>query len=137
MKITGQINLFGSGYAGLGDASVPFDFDVHAMIYNEDAPSLETTLHQVFTDFQMNKVNSRKEFFRVGIKDIREVLDKIGIEAKWTMASEAKEYRETMAMERDAAQEKLIREPDPDIARVLASSETTLPADHGIVNPDI
>lgn len=121
----------------LGDASVPFDFDVHAMIYNEDAPTLETTLHQVFADFQINKVNSRREFFRVGIKDIREVLDKIGIEAKWTMAAEAKEFRETMAMERESGQEKAIRDPDPEIARVLASSETAPPADHGLVQADV
>ena len=121
----------------LGDASVPFDFDVHAMIYNEDAPSLETTLHRVFTDFQINKVNPRKEFFRVGIKDIREVLDKIGIEAKWTMLAEAKEYRETMAMEREAGQEKIIRQPDPEIAQVLARSETAPPADHGVAKADM
>ncbi len=121
----------------LGDASVPFDFDVHAMIYNEDAPSLEATLHQVFADFQVNRVNPRKEFFRVGIKDIREVLDKIGIEAKWTMLGEAKEYRETMAIEREAWQEKTIREPAPEIARVLASSETAPPADHGRPKTDM
>lgn len=121
----------------LGDASVPFDFDVHAMIYNENAPSLETTLHQVFADFQVNRVNPRKEFFRVGIKDIREVLDKIGIEAKWTMLGEAKEYRETMAMAREAGQEKMIREPDSEIARVLASSEMAPPADHGTSKTDM
>jgi len=116
----------------LGDASVPFDFDVHALIYNDDAPTLETTLHRVFADFQVNKVNPRKEFFRVGIKDIREVLEKIGIEAKWTMLAEAKEYRETLAMERETGLVKTIREPDPDVARILASSETAPPADHGV-----
>ena len=117
----------------LGDASVPFDFDVHAMIYNEDAPKLETTLHQIFGDFQVNKVNPRKEFFRVGIKDIRDVLEKIGIEAKWTMLAEAKEYRETIAMERESGHVKAIRDPDPEIAKVLASSETVPPAEHGLV----
>jgi hypothetical protein len=121
----------------LGDASVPFDYDVHAMIYNEDAPKLETTLHQVFADFQVNKVNPRKEFFRVGIKDIRELLETIGIDAKWTMLAEAKEYRETMAIEREGGQEKRIREPDPEVAQVLASSETAPPADHGLVQTTV
>ena len=121
----------------LGDASVPFDFDVHAMIYNEDAPKLEATLHQVFGDFQVNKVNPRREFFRVGIKDIREVLDKIGIEAKWTMLAEAREYRETLAMERDTGQVKAIRDPDPETAAILASSEKAPPADHGLVQAHV
>lgn len=116
----------------LSDASVPFDFDVHAMIYNDDAPCLETTLHRVFADFQVNKVNPRKEFFRIGIKDIREVLEKIGIDAKWTMVAEAKEYRETMAMERESGLVKTIREPDPDIATELARSESAPPANHGV-----
>ncbi len=121
----------------LGDASVPFDFDVHAMIYNDDAPKLEAMLHQVFGDFQVNKVNPRREFFRVGIRDIREVLDKIGIEAKWTMLAEAKEYRETMAVERESGHVKTIRAPDPETAQFLASSETAPPADHGMVQAHV
>ncbi|WP_300673052.1 DUF4041 domain-containing protein [Desulfoluna sp.] len=83
----------------LGDASVPFAFDVHAMIHSEDAPTLEKELHRIFMDEQVNKVNSRKEFFRVGIKQIRTVVEKIGLEAHWTMAAEAQEYRESLALE--------------------------------------
>nr|WP_136921297.1 GIY-YIG nuclease family protein [Polyangium aurulentum] len=49
----------------LGDASVPFEFDVHALIPSEDAPALEHALHQRFVRSQVNKVNPRKEFFRV------------------------------------------------------------------------
>ncbi len=84
----------------LGDASVPFSFDVHAMIFNEDAPALETALHRHFLTAQVNKVNPRKEFFRVPLITIREELEKLGIKAQWTMAAEAKEYRETIAIER-------------------------------------
>ncbi len=84
----------------LGDASVPFSFDVHAMIFNEDAPALETALHRHFLTAQVNKVNPRKEFFRVPVRIIREELDKLGINAQWTMTAEAKEYRETLAIER-------------------------------------
>lgn len=58
----------------LGDASVPFEFDVHAMIFSEDAPTLETTLHRHFRDRELNKVNHRKEFFKVNINEIEEVV---------------------------------------------------------------
>jgi hypothetical protein len=82
----------------LGDASVPFSFDVHAMIYSDDAPSLENHLHKVFNDKQVNKVNSRKEFFNVGIKDIKSTIKEMSIDAHWTMFAEAKEYRESLAL---------------------------------------
>ncbi|MCI3136314.1 DUF4041 domain-containing protein [Staphylococcus hominis subsp. hominis] len=58
----------------LGDASVPFEFDVHAMIFSDDAPTLENTLHRHFRDRELNKVNHRKEFFRVDIEEIEEVV---------------------------------------------------------------
>lgn len=85
----------------LGDASVPFSFDVHAMIYSDDAPSLENHLHRVFNDKQVNKVNSRKEFFNVGIKDIKSTIKEMSIDAHWTMFAEAKEYRESLAIENE------------------------------------
>ncbi|MDO5518000.1 MAG: DUF4041 domain-containing protein [Clostridium sp.] len=85
----------------LSDASVPFSFDVHSMIFSEDAPKLENALHKIFSDNQVNKVNSKKEFFKVNIKDIRAQLEKMGIEAKWTMLAEAKEYRESLAIENE------------------------------------
>jgi hypothetical protein len=53
-------------------ASVPFTFDVHAMIFSEDAPLLETRLHKEFTNFRVNQVNHRKEFFNVTLLDIKE-----------------------------------------------------------------
>ncbi len=83
----------------LGDASVPFPFDVHAMLWFEDAPALETALHRRFVEKQVNKVNKRKEFFQVRLKDLKDVVDELGIESTWTMESEAAEYRETVALE--------------------------------------
>jgi len=83
----------------LGDSSVPFEFDVHALVYSEDAPALETKLHNHFLMMQMNKMNYRKEFFKVDIAHIREEVTKLGVDAKWTMAAEAQEYRETLAIE--------------------------------------
>ncbi|MBP0613933.1 GIY-YIG nuclease family protein [Chryseobacterium sp. cx-311] len=82
----------------LGDASVPFEFDVHALIYSDDAPGLERQLHRRFLKLQMNKVNPRKEFFKVGIADIKDAVTDRGISAKWTMAAEARQYRESLAI---------------------------------------
>lgn len=84
----------------LGDASVPFGFDVHAMIFHDDAPALERSLHKHFLTSQVNKVNPRKEFFRVPLHVIHAELNALGITAKWTMAAEAREYRETLAIEK-------------------------------------
>jgi len=83
----------------LGDASVPFPFDVHAMLKSDDAPALETTLHRTFVEKQLNKVNRRKEFFRLDLEDLKQVVDGLGIESTWTMASEASQYRQTLALE--------------------------------------
>lgn len=58
----------------LGDASVPFDFDVHAMISCDDAPALEKALHDYLERYRVNKVNLRKEFFRVELEKIIEVV---------------------------------------------------------------
>lgn len=60
----------------LGDASVPFNFDVHAMIFSDDAPALETALHKAFEDRKLNMVNTRREFFNVTLEEIKEVVKK-------------------------------------------------------------
>lgn len=58
----------------LGDASVPFDFDVHALIFSDDAPGLEAALHKAFEDRKLNMVNTRREFFRVSLDEIKSVV---------------------------------------------------------------
>lgn len=83
----------------LGDSSVPFEFDVHAMIFAEDAPALEHQLHKHFLLSQVNKVNARKEFFRVDLAHIRGEIEKFGLAAHWSMAARAQEYRESMRIE--------------------------------------
>jgi hypothetical protein len=60
----------------LGDASVPFPFDVHMMIFSEDAPTLERTLHRALHRYRINRVNFRKEFFRVDLETIRKLVEK-------------------------------------------------------------
>lgn len=81
----------------LGDASVPFNFDVHAMIFTEDAPKLESALHATFTNRRVNMVNERKEFFNVSLKEIEKIVrtnhDKV---VEFTRLAEAQEYRETL-----------------------------------------
>lgn len=58
----------------LGDASVPFNFDVHAMIFSDNAPALETALHHAFENKKLNMVNHRREFFHVTLDEIKEVI---------------------------------------------------------------
>lgn len=87
----------------LGDASVPFSFDVHALLFSDDAPALERDLHRHFLRNQLNKANPRKEFFRVDLTQIRAEIERLGIETKWTLAAEAREYRESLAIEQALA----------------------------------
>jgi len=94
----------------LGDSSVPFEFDVHALIKSDDAPSLEHQLHRHFLLHQVNKVNHRKEFFRCDLTKIRSEVESLGLQAQWTMRAEARDYRETLAIERKIASDPISRE---------------------------
>ena len=95
----------------LGDASVPFRFDIHAMIPSDNAPALETALHRHFALLQVNKVNHRREFFRVPIAEVRSILESQGIgNVHWTMAAEAREYRETLKIEEDIKSNPAVRD---------------------------
>ena len=89
----------------LGDASVPFTFDVHAMIFDEDAPTLERRLHERFDQRRVNRINYRKEFFTVSVNELRKEIETIGLNCHWTMAAEAADYRQTckIKLDEDAA----------------------------------
>ena len=87
----------------LGDASVPFQFDVHAMIYYENAPELETKLHQTFEANRVNKINPRKEFFRVSLEEIEKAARQYKADITFTRIAEAKEYRQSLALEQARA----------------------------------
>lgn len=86
----------------LGDASVPFQFDVHGMIYSNDAPKLEADIHQRLADKRVNLVNERKEFFHATIQEVIEVSAQLGVTVELTMLAEAKEYRQTVSMRRSS-----------------------------------
>ena len=87
----------------LGDASVPFDFDVHAMIYCEDAPTLECEFQARFQDKALNLVNPRKEFFAVSIEEIQALAIERGLNVEISKLAEARDYRETLARRAEAA----------------------------------
>ncbi len=82
----------------LGDASVPFRFDIHAMIYSEDAPALENHLHGLLEKRSVNRINSRKEFFNVSLKEIEEIVHKYNVEARFIRIPPAEEFRKTQAI---------------------------------------
>jgi hypothetical protein len=81
----------------LGDASVPFKFDTHAIIYSDNAPALERTLHAEFEYARVNTQNYRREFFRIGLSDVEGALRKLAPSAPFFRDIEAQEYRETLA----------------------------------------
>lgn len=83
----------------LSSASVPFQFDVHAMIHSEDAPTLESALHQYFSDKRTNLVNKRKEFFNVSLKEIKKaVYEMAGNDVDLVETASAQHYHETLAI---------------------------------------
>jgi hypothetical protein len=89
----------------LGDASVPFAFDVHALLYTRNAPELERKLHKAFDSQRVNLVNQRKEFFRVSLDQIENAARKLNdelpkeqrAELRFTKLAAAEEYRQTIA----------------------------------------
>lgn len=83
----------------LSSASVPFEFDVHAMIFADDAPALETILHQHFEKQSVNRVNLRKEFFNVSLDEIEKVVKaNFNNTVEFTRIPVAKEYRQTLSI---------------------------------------
>lgn len=83
----------------LGDASVPFNFDVHAMIFSDDAPSLENALHHAFENRKVNMVNQRREFFHVTLDEIKEVIrQNFDKTVDFTDVPDAEQFRESLLM---------------------------------------
>ena len=83
----------------LGDASVPFRFDVHALVFSDNAPALEAKLHSHFAAGRLNKVNGRKEFFRADLKEIEAVI-RANYDAvvEVVHAAPAEQYRESLRL---------------------------------------
>lgn len=84
----------------LGDASVPFTFDIHALMFHEDAPRLEAELHRRFDAYRVNAVNRRKEFFNVSLDQIQNaVAEIIGNDVEFTTTAAAEDYYETLRLQ--------------------------------------
>lgn len=113
----------------LGDASVPFKFDVHAMIFSDDAPALEASLHRAFDNKKVNMVNSRREFFNVTLDEIENVVkanyDKT---VEFVKNPSAEQFRESQMIRRSSGQLELspdipiVLEPEPIAATEYASA---------------
>ena len=85
----------------LGDASVPFTFDIHAMIFSDDAPALEAALHRAFDSKKVNMVNTRREFFHVTLEEIEEVVRKnYDKTVEFVKTPAAEQYRESQMIRR-------------------------------------
>ena len=88
----------------LGDASVPFNFDVHAMIFSDNAPALEAALHRAFEDKKLNMVNTRREFFHVTLDEIKDVVRKnFDKTVEFVDVPDAEQYRISMKMKEKAS----------------------------------
>ncbi len=94
----------------LGDASVPFNFDVHAMIFTDDAPGLEAALHNAFADRKLNFINQRREFFNVTMDEIKNVVrqnyDKT---VEFIDVAPAQQYRESLRLRASVANTTIVQ----------------------------
>jgi len=82
----------------LGDASVPFDFDVHGMVYSDNAPELENRIHKKLESKRVNLVNRRAEFFDTTLDELEAIVKELNLQLQLTKIAEAKEYRETISL---------------------------------------
>jgi len=82
----------------LGDASVPFNYDVHAILYTENAPEIENRIQKRFEDRRLNLINTRREFFNVTLEEIEQVAKEHKADIEFTKISEAREFRESQAL---------------------------------------
>lgn len=83
----------------LGDASVPFDFDIHAIIFSDDAPALENALHKAFHNRRLNMINKRREFFRVTLEEIEHVVrNNFSKPVEFVVLADAAEYRQSLML---------------------------------------
>lgn len=82
----------------LSNASVPFPFDIHSMIFSENAVELEHTLHTVLNAQRVNKVNLRKEFFHIDIDELEKLVQEYDPSAEFTRTALAEQYRQSVTL---------------------------------------
>lgn len=84
----------------LGSASVPFPFDVHCFIFSDDAVALENKLHKILNDQRVNKVNLRKEFFRVSLDELERLVSEIAPTAEFKRTMLAEQYNQSLSIDK-------------------------------------
>ncbi len=84
----------------LGSASVPFPFDVHSMIFSDNAPALETHLHHLLNDRRVNKVNLRKEFFHISLDELETMVAEVAPTAEFKRTALAEQYRQSLSIDK-------------------------------------
>ena len=83
----------------LGDASVPFPFDVHSFIFSDDAVALETKIHKILTNRRVNKVNLRKEFFHISLDELEALVSELAPTAEFRRTMLAEQYRQSLSID--------------------------------------
>ena len=84
----------------LGDASVPFPFDVHSFIFSDDAAALEHSIHVTLNDRRVNKVNLRKEFFHISLDELEALVSEIAPTAEFKRTMLAEQYRQSLSIDK-------------------------------------
>lgn len=87
----------------LGNASVPFKFDVHSFIFSEDAVGLENKMHTLLNERRVNKVNMRKEFFRISIDELEELVNEIEPTAEFSKTMLAEEFKQSLSVDEESS----------------------------------
>ena len=83
----------------LGGASVPFRFDIHSIIFTQNAPELELKLHKQLHNMRINKINLRKEFFRISIDELEELVYSLEPTAEFNKTMLAEQYYQSMTVD--------------------------------------
>lgn len=84
----------------LGDASVPFPFDVHSFIFSDDAAALEHQIHTILNDRRVNKVNLRKEFFDISLDELEQLVQELAPTAEFKRTMLAEQYRQSLSIDK-------------------------------------
>ena len=98
----------------LGDASVPFKFDVHSFIFSDDAVGLEKKLHTILNDKRVNKVNMRKEFFYTNIDELEELVTEIEPTAEFNKTMLAEEFRQSLSSDENYSSDYIADDDEDD-----------------------
>jgi hypothetical protein len=109
----------------LGNASVPFDFDVHGLIYTDNAPELENKLHKHLNHKRINLVHLRREFFNVTIEEVEQVVKELNLDLQLSKIAEAKEYRMSQSI-REAKEKQISNQQESAVSKELDKFPATL-----------